>query len=286
MAWDAHLALHYQRSPTGRCGVTHRHRGPLRVLQALYPEGDAICHQVVIHPPGGIVGGDRLGVELTLDGGTHALITTPGATRFYRCDDGAQALQTVRARVASGARLEWVPGETIAYSGCRARNALDIELESDAQALAWDVLALGLPAAQSPFAAGHFDQHLSLAGTWLERGRIAAEDRLLLDSPLGLAGRACVGSLAFLHGGAGWPDAMRETLLAAARAVIDGLPAADWRDPLAVLAGATAPRTQVVVVRVLGPLTEPVSQVLRAIRLAWREVAWGLQAAEPRVWAT
>ena len=102
--WHGQLALHYTRN--GERSVAHdRHAGPLRVLKALYPEGPGICHHVLVHPPGGIVGGDVLEIVATLDAGTHALITTPGATRFYRSLGEAAAQRTV-LRVAHGARLE------------------------------------------------------------------------------------------------------------------------------------------------------------------------------------
>ena len=98
MTWRAELSLDYALS-AGRTVARHRHHGPLRVLQSLYPEGDAVCHNVLVHPPGGIVGGDVLALEARLERDCHALITTPGATRFYR-SAGDTSLQTVHASVA------------------------------------------------------------------------------------------------------------------------------------------------------------------------------------------
>ena len=83
MSWHGRLALHYRREG-GRTTALDRHHGPLRVLQRLYPEGPGICHHVLVHPPGGMVGGDRLEIEATLEAGAHALVTTPSATRYYR----------------------------------------------------------------------------------------------------------------------------------------------------------------------------------------------------------
>ena len=84
MSWLGHLQLDYRRDAEGRTIALDRHEGPLRVLQRLYPEGPGICHHVLVHPPGGIVGGDRLVIDAKLTEGCHALITTPSATRFYR----------------------------------------------------------------------------------------------------------------------------------------------------------------------------------------------------------
>ena len=118
MAWHARLQLHYTHDGTGT-GALDRHEGPLRVLQRLYPEGPGICHHVLVHPPGGIVGGDVLELDARLDGGCHALITTPGATRFYRSagDTSVQQVQLPlgRRRAAGMAadgdhRLQRLPG--------------------------------------------------------------------------------------------------------------------------------------------------------------------------------
>ena len=83
MGWHGHLQLSYRRADPSTV-LLDRHDGPLRVLQSLYPEGPGICHNVLVHPPGGLVGGDTLELDATLAAETHALITTAGATRFYR----------------------------------------------------------------------------------------------------------------------------------------------------------------------------------------------------------
>ena len=276
MSWRGQLLLRYTREG-GRTVALDRHEGPLRVLQRLYPEGEAICHHVLVHPPGGIVGGDVLEIDATLAPGTHAVLTTPGATRFYR-SAGEQALQVARLHVAGGARLEWLPLETLAYSGCLAENRVEFTLDHGAQALGWDVLALGLPAAGEPFARGHFVQHLQWPGHWLERGRVDASDTRLLDSPLGWAGRRVCATL-WLAGGPSLPAPLREALLEAARARID-------EAGPAVPAGVTCPNDGVVVLRALGERVEPVMALLVQVRAAWREQAWGLADERPRVWRT
>jgi urease accessory protein len=164
MGWQGHLQLDYS-SKAGRTIALDRHHGPQRVLQRLYPEGDAVCHHVLVHPPGGIVGGDLLELDATLAPGSHALITTPAATRFYR-SAGPLAVQQVQAALADGARLEWLPQESIAYRRCLVENRLRFALAPGAQMIGWDLLALGLPAAGEPFDAGSFLQQLSLPGVW------------------------------------------------------------------------------------------------------------------------
>ena len=84
MPWHARLSLEL-RLEAGRCVARFEHEGPLRILQTLYPEGDAISHNVLVHPPSGLVGGDTLELEVRAGARAHGLVTTPGASRFYRC---------------------------------------------------------------------------------------------------------------------------------------------------------------------------------------------------------
>ncbi len=275
MAWHARLELAYTREAS-RTVVRHKHVGPLRILHSLYPEGGAICHNVLVHPPGGIVGGDTLEITITGGDGSHALVTTPGATRFYR-SQGEPALQHTRIRLASGARLEWFPFETICYSGCLAENRLSMKLDPGAELMGWDVTALGLPAAGQPFDNGRLQQHIELHGAWLERGQIDARDLRLMHGPLGLAGHACTAT-AFFCAGTRLDRQRVQQLMDSARAIID-------THPLRAHAGATSPNDQVVLVRVLAPLVEPAMELLRQVRGAWRTAGWALPPHVPRIWA-
>jgi urease accessory protein len=276
MAWHAALDIDYSLE-SGRSVARHRHSGPLRILQSLYPEGDAVCHNVLIHPPGGLVGGDTLDIAITAATGSHALLTTPGATRFYK-SLGDPALQHTRIRLASDTRLEWLPLEAICYTGCLAENRLQLELAPGAELIGWDVTALGLPTAGQPFERGSFCQHIEMPGVWLERGRIGASDRRLLDSPLGFAGHRCIGSI-FFCAGSPLERKQRGQALDCARQVLD-------EHVLRNSAGATSPNDHVVVVRVLAPLVEPAMDLLRKVWGAWRRELWQIQHRSPRIWAT
>lgn len=276
MGWPGRLELNYRRE--GDRTLAHdRHSGPLRVLQSLYPEGEGICHHVLVHPPGGIVGGDTLHVEANLRAGAHALITTPSATRFYR-SAGEAAQQSVRAQVDDGARLEWLPLETICHSAALAENQLRFEIAPGGEMMGWDIVALGLPAGGEAFEAGHYAQRIELPGVWLERGTIRGDDHRLLDSPLGLAGHRVLATLWFATGQP-MPSDRREHLLDAARELAAG-------HPLAHTAGCTSPHAEVVLLRVLASRVEPAMQLLGAVWARWRDVGWGLAAVPPRVWRT
>lgn len=274
--WRGRLALDY-RVADGRTVAHAAHDGPLRVLQPLHPEGPGICHHVLLHPPGGVVAGDELLIEARLESGCHALLTTPGATRFYR-SEGAIALQQAQLTLAPGARLEWLPLETIAYSGCRAHNRVRFELAGDAEMIGWDLLALGLPASGQPFATGWFHQTLQWPGRWLESARIAADDARLLRSAAGWGGHPVLAT-AWFATGAALPAARRDVLLDVARDTIAG-------HALAACAGATSPQPGLVVLRALSPRVEPVMELLVQVRAAWRQAAWALAGMVPRIWRT
>jgi urease accessory protein len=275
MTWNATLALDYTRQ-AGKTVAHFRHSGPLRILQSLYPEGDAICHNVIVHPPGGLVGGDTLDLQFSAGTGAHGLVTTPGATRFYR-SAGEPALQRTHLTLEAGARMEWLPLEAICYSGCLAENHLTMTLAPGAELIGWDITALGLPAASLPFEHGSFCQHIEVPGVWLERARMQASDTLLMSSPLGMAGHRCMATLFFVAGSK-LDRNRRQQALDTARQILEA-------HPLSATAGATSPDGQVVVVRVLAPVVEPAMALLRQVWLAWRSHFWQQAASSPRIWS-
>lgn len=275
MTWHAQLRLNYALQ-ADKTSVHFTHDGPLRVLKSLYPEGPGICHNVLVHPPGGLVGGDVLDIDVQVGEGAHALVTTPGATRFYK-SNGQQAQQRTRLRLAAGARLEWLPLEAIAYNACAAVNQVEFDLAEGAQLLAWDVTALGLPLAGQPFEQGAITQHLQWPGRFLERGVIEARDRLLLDGALGLAGRRCLASLVFASG-TPLPRGQREALLESTHALLQSACAA-------VVAGVTAPNEHMLVLRGLAPVVEPAMELWKAVWAHWRAELWQLRDGAPRIWS-
>ena len=275
MAWRADLKLDYTLE-SQRTVVRYLHQGPLRILQSLYPEGDQICHNVLVHPPGGLVGGDTLDIQVTVAEGAHGLVSTPGATRFYK-SGGHPALQQVVAHLAENAKLEWLPLEAIAYNDCEATNRAIFNLVPSAELITWDVTALGLPSSDMAFTQGHFQQHIEIPGVWLERGNIRGEDTRWLNSPLGLAGGKCLASLVFASGSA--IDSDRTTqALQAAREVIES-------HPLRLQAGITCAHPQVIVLRVMSPLVEPTMDLLKKVWAVWRHTLWDLPSTPPRIWS-
>ena len=276
MTWQAKLRLDYSLERQ-RTVARYAHDGPLRILQSLYPEGDAVCHNVLIHPPGGLVGGDTLALDIRVGAGAHGLITTPGATRFYR-SLGPSAVQSTQISLSDQARLEWLPLENLCHNDCRAENRLTLDLAPGSEVLGWDITALGLPHAQQAFERGSFLQHLEAPGVWLERGEMRATDQRLRQGPAGLAGQACLGTLFFVTGSP-IDRQRRSAALELAQSLLQ-------THALRARAGVTSPNERVLVVRVLAPLVEPVGELLRQLWAGWRQVLWQLSCARPRIWAT
>lgn len=274
--WHAQLSLNYARVAE-RTVLHFAHDGPLRVLKSLYPEAGGLCHSVLIHPPGGLVAGDTLDIRVHVQAHGHALISTPGATRFYATHNEATATQRVHVSLDTGAKLEWLPLETLAYPGCRAHNELSFDLAEEAELLGWDVLALGLPATGKAFDHGQVHQHLHWPGHWREQAHLNAADQRLMSSPLGLAGRRCIGTLWLASGTAPTPSA-RDQLLHTLRTIASAHPLGAWT-------GITYPMPHVLLVRVLADMTEPVHALLRELWAAIRQHHWHMNNAPPRIWS-
>ncbi len=206
--WQAKLQLTLDQTARGTRLKHNRHSGPLYVQKPLYPEGRELAHIYLLHPPGGIVMGDTLRTDVHIEPNAAALMTTPGANRFYGrgtaryvTNHNNQALQTQhnQLQVAAGASLEWLPLETLIYDGARARMKTVIQLETDARYIGWEFSCLGLPASRQPFLSGDFRQSMQLEIA----GKPQFIDRLSIDDGgeelrcglAGLQGHTVLGTL-------------------------------------------------------------------------------------------
>jgi len=261
-SWKAQLALEFALAGDRTVLAERRHDGPLVVQKALYPEGDAVCHAIVVHPPAGIAGGDELELHVRAGAGAHALLTTPGAGKWYR-SAGPWAAQRLRFEVAGA--LEWLPQESIVFDGALARLGTEVRLQGDARYLGWEILCLGRTGSGERFRKGEIrlDTKLYRDGRllWLERGRIEGGGALL-DSPAGLQGKSVCGTL--LAAGAPFD-------LAACRA-IEGL--------------AVTQLPGVLVARYLGDSSEQAKRLFARLWAVLRPALFGREAAEPRIWRT
>jgi urease accessory protein len=281
--WSARLNLRFEPRQVNRATRTvmteRNHFGPLRILKPLYPEGDAICHAVIVHPPGGIVAGDSLAVDLFVDSGAHALATTPGAQKWYR-STGAAASAITRLHVADDASLEWMPQETMVFDGARAKQRLEITLAPKACFFGWEMLCLGRTTRGERFATGEFRQSIRLvrvdsgAPLWRESVVLMGEDPLM-SSPLGFRGLPITATawitLPDCDSGAASAD-----LLAAVRAELGDAP----------LAAASSPEAGLIVIKAMGDAPEAVRNLLIGVWKKIRLQVFAREAILPRIWST
>jgi urease accessory protein len=267
--WRAELDLNCELL-NGRTLLTHKRQlGPLTLQRPFYPE-DALCHLYLLHPPGGLVGGDSLSVKLAVGAGAHALATTPGATKCYR-SAGGDAVQEQRLTVATGASLEWFPQETILFPGARVRSRTEIALQADAVLIGWEMLCLGRPVIGERFDHGalQFGLHLSRDGRPLLADLLRVTKRRQLDGASGLRGWPATGT--FIASGCD------DTLLQVARQV----PVMSDR----LLLGISL-LDDVLVARCLAATIEPMQRVFCALWTALRPALLGRDACPPRIWST
>jgi urease accessory protein len=195
--WRAHLNLRYISRNRKTVLLEQQHTGPLFVQKPFYPEGRQTCHTYLVHPPGGVVGGDTLGLDVSVESGGHAVITTPAAGKFYR-SAGPQAAQDNELAVAAGAALEWLPQETILYDRANAAMRTTVRLDKGARFIGWEMICLGLPAAKQPFAQGRLDQRFEIVREnrplFIEPFRVRENDPVL-TARWGLGGRPAIGTM-------------------------------------------------------------------------------------------
>lgn len=257
--------------------IERRHKGPLIVQRPFYPEGDP-CHVYLVHPPGGVVGGDELRIDVQVDEGAHALVTTPAATKFYRCD-GRVSSQTQQLH-AAGATLEWLPQENIFYRGADVRTATRVHVDPASRFIGWEINCFGLPARGEHFDAGALRLDLEL---WRSPRRADPVDlsrvpifvdrlRLTGDSPArganwGLAGQEAVGTLLATPATREHVESIRALIADekfAAVSLVDG----------------------VLVLRVLAPQAEALRNLFISAWQRLRPAIIGRPAVLPRIWNT
>ena len=270
-SWRAELKLRYERID-GRTVLTERlHRGPLRVQKSLYPEGDAVCQNIVVHPPAGIVGGDALVLDVEAGANACAQLTTPGAAKWYR-SEGLVARQDIALGVANRAVLEWLPQGTIVFDGAIAELDTRIDLAGDAVFIGWDIVCLGRAAAGERFGRGSWRQRLGIvrdgAPVFLERCALGGGAGLLA-SPVGLNGAAVFGT--FLASAQPLPEAAL----------------AQCREPVPATGEFAVTSVRgCIVARYRGPSAEAAQEYFAELWGRLRPLMIGRAAVPPRIWKT
>jgi len=268
--WRAELSLSYKKS-RGRSVISRReHVGPLLVQKPFYPEGDEVCHTYILHPPGGVVGGDQLTINVTVETDAHALLTTPASTKFYRCDD-RHAVQTQNLHVADKACLEWLPQDTILFDQARVKTTTKVELAAQAKFIGWEILCLGRPASGELYNNGFCRQAFEIRQdgkpVLIERSALIGGSELL-SAQWGMAAYTVMGVMVVSQA--------NNTLLDLARAVEpvkNGHSSASLIDNLLVCRCLASQGIEA---------REYFTRIWQAVRKDWN----GRSAVVPRIWYT
>ncbi|MGV8891376.1 MAG: urease accessory protein UreD [Burkholderiaceae bacterium] len=196
-AWHARLTLGFADDAGTTRLVERSFFGPLRVQKPLYPEGPQVCHAIVVHPPGGVVGGDQLAISAKIGAAAHAFITTPGATKWYKAN-GRVSRQDICLDVSAGAKLEWLPQETLFFDAAHVALTQSVSLAKDASYIACDILCFGRTASGESFNSGKIAQRTSIRRDgrliWWEQGVLAGGSAAMRSSS-GLRGNTVCATL-------------------------------------------------------------------------------------------
>ena len=222
-SWLAKLSLSYERTSIGTVLKKSLHEGPLRVQKALFPEGNDICHSIIIHPPAGIAGGDTLEIDVFVGSECHAVLSTPSASKWYKSFNNP-ATQSIQFELGANAKLDWLPQENLFFKGADAKVLTKLNLQSSSSFIGWDAAMLGRHASGEEWSKGHvhIGNQIYRDGKllWIENGQIDAEDMHYKSLPqigswpvfatLWAVGPACSRTLAeSLSNMMPWTDALR-----------------------------------------------------------------------------
>ena len=269
-SWRAHLVLKFS-GREDKTVISHRqHHGPLVIQKPFYPEHD-VCHVYLLHPPGGVVGGDQLTLDVEVNREGHALITTPAAGKFYRSAGSlAQLKQTLV--VKTGSTLEWLPQETILFSGCEVNMQTIVHLEENAFFIGWEILCLGRPASNDLFESGTARQCFEI---WrnnkpllLDRSRLAGKADVL-SAQWGMQNYTVSGTMMAVNANKQMLDHVRENMPVMKQGLIS----------ITLI-------NDVLVCRALSHQAEYIRFAFIDVWKSLRTDLLGRAACEPRVWST
>ena len=270
--WAARLDLHFALRE-GRTKLSHvEHYGPLRVQRPFYPEENGTAHVYILHPPGGVVGGDLLETRVEAGERSRALLTTPAATKLYR-SSGAPCGVHQSMTVCDGGIVEWLPQETIVFSGARAQLSTIVHLEETAEFIGWESICLGRPASGDEFESGCVTQRCEI---WrgdeplLVERLVVEADGELRGAPWGLDGNCVVSTMWVTTTDSGLVDSVREVLSSLS--------------PNAGRFACTAPHG-LISVRYVGPSVPECTAGFVRVWEKLRPVLSGRVAGAPRIWS-
>ncbi|MCM2679165.1 urease accessory protein UreD [Echinimonas agarilytica] len=271
--WPAHLALGFDRDGERTRMLDMTFKGPLRVQRPFYPEG-GLCHVYLLHPPGGLVSGDDLHIQIDCSTNSEVMVTTPSAGKIY-CSDSNDVVQQQRVDIqVEDASCEWLPMETIIFDGAHGKLTTQVNLYGDAKFIGLDIFCLGRPKSDLPFSQGSIEQRISVYHNdrplMLERQLLTSNDALI-HAQAGFNGQLVSGTLVVF--GLSNPEQviqlLREEL-------------GDCSNPHLSMTY----RLNLVVIRYLGHCSEHAQKQLRKCWALLRPHLIHKPACPPRIWNT
>ena len=267
--WIAKLELNFSVSRSKTFLSKRKHIGPLTVQRPFYPE-EGLCHLYLLHPPGGVVGGDQLSIVVKTDSDSSALITTPGATKIYRSNGHKCSTINQNFTVANNSSLEWLPMETIIFPGARSKFSTKFSLSGNARVAAWEIHCLGRPVINESFNAGKLEFSFEL---WRDESPVLLDKLIInkseLDNAVGLRGYPVFGTFII-------SNASKEVLDLVRTKLFDG-------DDCVF--GATQIE-DIIIIRCLARRTHLVQDFFREVWQRIRPLVFDREASIPRIWAT
>lgn len=308
--WHSALSLGFDSAFTKTRLVKRQHQGALQVQRALYPEPAiknpahqaGICHAIILYPPAGIAAGDKLKIDIELAHDSHAVLTTPGAGKWYGKEldkseaqdlnkvrkidntvaDTNFASQYVKAEVEEGARLEWLPQESIVFNHANMQARAQFDLANSSSLLTWDIVVFGRQSYHETFAAGQYRNELTIRRDGklivFENSNQAAGSRWF-TSPLAMAGQHVVGTF--------WAVPAIDTLAADSKTKLTQT-IATLREQIATqkLPVVCTQTEQAICIRYLGEDVQACFSAFSTLRHVLRQEWWQLTEHKPRIWDT
>lgn len=270
--WDASLKLIFDSRSNKTILARRQHHGPLVIQKVLYPEGDNPAHGVIIHPPGGVAGGDRLQLTVEMQPESAALLTTPGATKWYK-SAGRQASQYIEMSIEEQSQLEWLPQENIVFDGADVALKTQVNLSESGTFAGWEVICLGRQASGERWQTGHFRQQLLIKREgrliWNESAVLSPESKVL-KAMAGLQSHVVFGSLVVAAG-----QTPTDILQACQQISLDS----------SARVGVSA-LPEIFTARYIGPCAQEAKLYFEKIWHCLRPWYGKREAVRPRIWAT
>ena len=267
--WVAKLELNFSASQSKTFLSKREHIGPLTIQRPFYPE-QGLCHLYILHPPGGVVGGDQLSIGIKTNAKSSALITTPGATKIYRSSGNKRSIINQNFYIDSNSTLEWLPMETIIFPGARSKFSTKFSLFGNAKVAAWEIHCLGRPVINESFNTGKLEFSFEL---WRDESPILLDklviDESELENVVGLRGYPVYGTFIISNASKEALDMIRSNQFSGDDCVF----------------GATQIE-DIVIIRCLARKTHLVQDFFREIWQKIRPLVFDREASIPRIWAT